>query len=304
MSPKKIHGTRSVTRGKALHSLNEVIGMICPFSVHKITMAQLNFSEKFEGYHVRLECGHITWTIQMWENCSFRRITRSWRHAMAAGGNNGLTDEGLTTESVWKGPECDELVKRHRLGRLRGPWWENRTTLSGEEENVLLANFVSQASTGVSGHSTYHPLPFCSFQCPSSTESSDQGSDTSSQAGSDLEDDTEYDIEEETMDEEADETQTSSQVGDDLEDETMSVEWNETQTSSQVGDDLGDETMSEEGDETQTSSQVGDDLGDETMSEEGDETQTSSEAGFNLGDETKYGIEEETMSEEGDETQD
>ncbi|KAG0138429.1 hypothetical protein HOY82DRAFT_534849 [Tuber indicum] len=205
MSPKKIHGTRSVTQRKALDSLNDAIRMICPFSEHKIKIAQLNFSEKFEGYHVRLECGHITWTIQMWENCSFRKITRSWRHAMA------------------------------------------------------VANFVSQTSTGTSNHLTYHPLPFRSFQCPSSTESSeDEGSDPSSQEGSDLEDETEYNIEE-TIGEEGDEIQTSSQVGDGLEDETTDEECDETQTTSQAGSDpeeeieydIEEETMDEEGDETQ-----------------------------------------------------
>jgi len=85
MPAEKIHETRSVTRKKALDSLNEMIGMICPVSFHKITIEQLKFGGKFDGYHVRLECGHITWTIQMWEDCRFRKLIRSRRYAMALG---------------------------------------------------------------------------------------------------------------------------------------------------------------------------------------------------------------------------
>lgn len=168
MPTEKIHETRSVTRKKALDSLNEMIGMICPVSFHKITIAQLNSKEKFDGFHVRLECGHITWTIQMWEDCRFRKLIRSRRHATALGkfmkeyicktewwtdprtellgGNNGLTEEGLIADRVWKEAECDVLVQRHRLGKLRGRWWEGRMlpSLSEEEEDDLyVSSFLS-----------------------------------------------------------------------------------------------------------------------------------------------------------------
>ena len=60
------------------------------------------------------------------------------------GGNNGLTEEGLIADHVWKGAQCDELVQRHRLGKLRGRWWEARMPLSQEEEDYLyVSSFLS-----------------------------------------------------------------------------------------------------------------------------------------------------------------
>ncbi|CUS14526.1 unnamed protein product [Tuber aestivum] len=206
MSPKKIHTTRSVTRKKALDCLNEMIEVVCPASVHKITMAQLDFKEEFEGYHVRLECGPITWTIQMWENCSFRRLTLFTRDAIAPGGNNGLTEDGLTRDSIWEGHQCDELVERHRLGRLRELWWENGMRQSNEQEGALLENVVSQIPPGAPGHQTYNPLPFRSFQFESSTESPEEdGSDTDSPW------ETDFDESEEPEDEAIDEGEDGSQ---------------------------------------------------------------------------------------------
>ena len=46
-----------------------------------------------------------------------------------------MTEEGLIADHIWKEAECDELVQRHRLGKLRGRWWEARMPWSDEEED-------------------------------------------------------------------------------------------------------------------------------------------------------------------------
>ncbi|CUS14527.1 unnamed protein product [Tuber aestivum] len=127
------------TRGKALEALSELVDLLCPNHPHELSITNPMPTESIEGYSVIVECCEedIVWAVQMWENCSFRRIRRSMRVTVRSFGTGTAPKTFLRTLKVWEGLVCDDIVKLHRLGRLEREWWNYPVILSDEHKDAI-----------------------------------------------------------------------------------------------------------------------------------------------------------------------
>jgi len=71
----------------ALKALSELVGLLCPTHSHELSITHPIPGDTLEGYSVMVECGEddIVWAVQMWANCSFRRIRSSKRISIPSG---------------------------------------------------------------------------------------------------------------------------------------------------------------------------------------------------------------------------
>ncbi|RPA93963.1 hypothetical protein L873DRAFT_1815085 [Choiromyces venosus 120613-1] len=136
--------TATPIQAKALDKLTELASILCqtPPHSHELSITNPIASEALEGYSVIIECGqgNIVWAVQMWANCSFRRIRRSEKIVKKC--NSGIVDPNkepkilLKTLQVWEGSVCDDIIKLHKLGQLKAEWWNHPVTLIDKDDEA------------------------------------------------------------------------------------------------------------------------------------------------------------------------
>ncbi|KAG0133107.1 hypothetical protein HOY82DRAFT_605182 [Tuber indicum] len=110
---------------EANDALGEIVELLC--LIHGEQISPMVTHQQRSGVRfMTIHCGKvgIIWKVEMLgDTCYFRRITRYKRICRPIRNGNRKSRTFLMPIKIWEGSVCHEIIRLHRLGELRGDWW-------------------------------------------------------------------------------------------------------------------------------------------------------------------------------------